>query len=113
MLRAALGPSVRRAYWPAATARQLAAIPADGDRTALLAGIRAPTMVIHGLPIRSCQWRRGASWRQLIPAATLDLIPGMGHDLPQPLWPRFADDIARIAGRDRGADASDTTVSPT
>ena len=96
-----------------ATARQLAAILADGDRTALLAGIRAPTMVIHGLADPLVPVEAGRELARLIPAATLDLIPGMGHDLPQPLWPRFADDIARIAGRDRGADASDTTVSPT
>ncbi len=113
VLRERLSASVRRAYRPAATARQLAAILADGDRTALLAGIRAPTMVIHGLADPLVPVEAGRELARLIPAATLDLIPGMGHDLPQPLWPRFADDIARIAGRDRGAYASDTTVSPT
>ena len=113
VLRERLSASVRRAYRPAATARQLAAILADGDRTALLGGIRVPTMVIHGLADPLVPVEAGRELARLIPSATLDLIAGMGHDLPQPLWPRFADDIARIAGRDRGADASDTTVSPT
>jgi pimeloyl-ACP methyl ester carboxylesterase len=97
VLRERLSASVRRAYRPAATARQLAAILADGDRTALLGGIGVPTMVIHGLADPLVPVEAGRELSRLIPSATLDLIEGMGHDLPQPLWPRFADDIARAA----------------
>ena len=99
VLRERLSASVRRAYRPAATARQLAAILADGDRTALLAGIRAPTMVIHGLADPLVPVEAGRELARLIPSATLDLIAGMGHDLPQPLWPRFAADITAVAQR--------------
>ena len=34
-----------------------------------------------------------------IPGAELDLIDGMGHDLPVALWPRFVAGIASAAGR--------------
>lgn len=99
VLRERLSASVRRAYRPAATARQLAAILADGDRTPLLEHLRMPTMVVHGLADPLVPVEAGRELARLIPSARLDLIEGMGHDLPQPLWPRFAEDIARAAGR--------------
>ena len=39
---------VRRSYDPAGVARQLMAIAASGDRTAVVRRIKAPTLVIHG-----------------------------------------------------------------
>ena len=47
-LRARLLASLRRSYDPPATARQLLAILANGDRRPLLRTISAPTLVIHG-----------------------------------------------------------------
>ena len=47
-LRQRLRQSVQRSFHPAGTARQLMAIMADGDRTALLPRISAPACVIHG-----------------------------------------------------------------
>jgi pimeloyl-ACP methyl ester carboxylesterase len=44
-----LGKSVRRSYRPRGTAAPVSAIAADGDRSALLAQIRCPTRVLHGL----------------------------------------------------------------
>jgi hypothetical protein len=29
-------------------------------------------------------------------------VPGMGHDLPRPLWPELADAITALAGRADG-----------
>ena len=34
-----------------------------------------------------------------IAGAELDVISGMGHDLPAPLWPRFVAGITSAAGR--------------
>ena len=47
-LRDLVGLAVRRSYRPAAVARQLVAIAADGDRTPLLASVRAPTQILQG-----------------------------------------------------------------
>jgi pimeloyl-ACP methyl ester carboxylesterase len=99
VLRERLEGSLKRAYRPAATMRQLTAILADGDRTPLLAQIRQPTQIIHGLADPLVPVEAGRELARHIAGAQLDLVEGMGHDLPQPLWARFADDIRQAAGR--------------
>jgi pimeloyl-ACP methyl ester carboxylesterase len=98
-IRALLRDSIARAYRPAATARQLVAIAADGDRTPLLRTLAVPTHVIHGLADPLVPAASGRHLASIIPDATLDLIEGMGHDLPMPLWPRFVAGIADAAAR--------------
>ncbi len=98
-LRQRLQASVQRAYRPSGTARQLLAIVADGDRTPLLRQIRHPTRVIHGADDPLVPPAAGQHLASQIDGATLDLVPGMGHDLPLALLPRIADGIATAAGR--------------
>lgn len=93
-LRQRLRASVERAWRPAGTARQLAAVAADGDRTPLLRRITAPTTVIHGRDDPLIPPACGEDLAHHIPGAKLELIPGMGHDLPDALLPRFAELIA-------------------
>ena len=95
--RARLEASVRRAYRPAGTARQLLAIVADGDRTPLLRQIHQPTRVIHGADDPLVPPAAGRHLASQIAGATLDLVPGMGHDLPLALLPRIADGISQVA----------------
>lgn len=98
-LKRRLAMSVRRSYRPRGTARQLTAIAADGDRSPLLGQIRVPTQVLHGLadPLVPAAAARDLAAR--IPGARLDLIEGMGHDLPLALWPRFTQAIEAAASR--------------
>jgi pimeloyl-ACP methyl ester carboxylesterase len=98
-LRERFTRSVKRSYRPAGTARQMVAIAADGDRSSLLAQINAPTHVIHGLADALVPVPAGRDLAARIPSATLDLIDGMGHDLPKELWPRFVAGIAAVAAR--------------
>jgi pimeloyl-ACP methyl ester carboxylesterase len=98
-LRKRLDASVRRAYRPAGTARQMMAIAADGDRSPLVAQIRVPTQIIHGRRDPLVPVAAGLDLAKKIPGAEIDLIDGMGHDLPAALWPRFIADIASAAGR--------------
>jgi pimeloyl-ACP methyl ester carboxylesterase len=98
-LRVRIAATVRLSYRPAATARQLAAILADGDRSPMLARIAAPTRVVHGAADPLVPADCGRDLAQRIAGAVLDLVDGMGHDLPQPLWPRFVDNITLAAGR--------------
>jgi pimeloyl-ACP methyl ester carboxylesterase len=98
-LRTRLRESVRRAYRPAGTARQLLAVAADGDRTPLLGRIIAPTHVVHGVADPLVPVGAGVDLAAKIEGATRELIDGMGHDLPSPLLPRFAESIAQIAAR--------------
>jgi len=92
-LRERLRASVARAWRPAGTARQLAAVVADGDRRALLPLIQAPTVVIHGEADPLVPVAAGRELAQLIAGARADFIPGMGHDLPEALLPRLAGQI--------------------
>ena len=94
-----LGMSVRRSHRPRGTARQLVAIAADGDRSPWLSRIGVPTQVLHGLADPLVPVAAGRDLAARIPNARLDLVEGMGHDLPQALWPRFADGISAAAAR--------------
>ena len=98
-LRQRLEESVLRAWRPAGTARQLIAVAADGDRSPLLGRIVAPTRVIHGDADRLVPVPAGHDLVARIAGAVADIVPGMGHDLPLPLLPRFAAGIAENAAR--------------
>lgn len=94
-----LQETVRRAWRPAGTARQLIAVAADGDRTRLVRHIQAPTRVVHGdadplIPVAAAH-----DLARHIHGAVLDIVHGMGHDLPTPLLPRLAAAIADNAAR--------------
>ena len=98
-LRQRFDQSIRRSYRRAGTARQMVAIAADGDRSSILSRITAPTHVIHGAADVLVPVPAGRDLAARIPGATLDVIEGMGHDLPRELWHRFADAVATVAKR--------------
>ena len=93
---------VRRAYDPAGTGRQIAAMAVAGDRRGRLARVTAPTLVVHGtddpLILPAC----GRDTATSIPNAELMLIDGMGHDLPPALCETVAEAIDRTARRASG-----------
>ena len=81
------------------TARQLAAIMADGNRAKRLSRVKAPTLVIHGTRDKLVTPSGGRATARAIPGARLMKVEGMGHDLPRPLWPKFIDAIVDNAAR--------------
>jgi pimeloyl-ACP methyl ester carboxylesterase len=83
----------------AGTARQLAAITADGNRTKMLKRIKVPTLVIHGDEDKMVGPSGGRATARAIPGAKLMTIKGMGHDLPPAAWPQIVDGIAANAAR--------------
>jgi pimeloyl-ACP methyl ester carboxylesterase len=93
-LREAIGAGFDRGNNPAGAARQLHAITYSGDRTRRLAGVKAPTIVIHGTRDPLVRPAAGRALARAIPGARLELIEGMGHDLPPELWERIADVLA-------------------
>lgn len=101
-LQQRLHASFKRAYRPAGTTRQLAAVVADGDRSAMLRHISAPTHIIHGAADPLVPVGAAHDLARKIAGAQLDIVPGMGHDLPLPLLPRVAQGIAGNAGRASG-----------
>lgn len=76
---------VRRAYRPQGMARQLVAIGAADDRSAIVRTIARPTLVIHGDEDPLLQPECGRETARLIPGAKLEIVRGMGHDFPDVL----------------------------
>jgi pimeloyl-ACP methyl ester carboxylesterase len=89
-LKFRLTDSVRRAWRPSGVARQLVAIIADGDRTPLLSRISAPTHIVHGAADPLVPVAAAHDLHAKIAGSTLEIIDGMGHDLPAQLLPRLA-----------------------
>ncbi len=89
----------KRSNYPAGFSRQAAAVMVTGDRRATLKRIKAPTMVIHGADDPLVPVDGGRDTAANIAGAELIEIPGMGHDVPAPLYARIADAIESVARR--------------
>jgi pimeloyl-ACP methyl ester carboxylesterase len=94
-LRALVVESLDRSFYPEGLARQLAAVVTDGSRVERLSTIDAPTLVIHGKEDPLVPVVCGFSTALHIRGAKLELIDGMGHDLPTPLLAPIASMILR------------------
>jgi pimeloyl-ACP methyl ester carboxylesterase len=85
--------SYDRAYYPAGSGRQLAAMILAGSRAEALRTLTVPTLVIHGLNDTLIDPSGGRRTADLVPGATLLLVPDMGHDRPRELWDTIIDAI--------------------
>jgi pimeloyl-ACP methyl ester carboxylesterase len=94
MVRERAGAAYDRAFHPAGNSRQFAAIATQPDRTAPLAAVTAPTLVIHGEADPLVDPSGGRATAAAIPGARLHLVPGMGHDMPQELSDPFVAELA-------------------
>jgi pimeloyl-ACP methyl ester carboxylesterase len=88
-MRVRLQQSYERSSYPHGLARQTLAILASGSRLGLLAAIRAPTLIVHGAADRLVPVAAAHDLAKHIAGARIEIIPGMGHDLPEPLIPRL------------------------
>jgi pimeloyl-ACP methyl ester carboxylesterase len=84
---------------PAATARQIMAIVASGDRSAALARVTVPTLVIHGDIDPLVPLDAGEATERAVPGAELLVIADMGHEIPPATWRRVVPAIAANARR--------------
>ena len=82
-----------RSYCPEGTARQLGAILGSPDRTEGLRGVGIPFLVVHGEADPLVTLSGGEATAAAVPGSRLLTIPGMGHDLPEPLWGTVTDAI--------------------
>ena len=105
-LRRRAARSLRRCYCPAGVTRQMLAVAGAADRAALLQSITAPTLVIHGACDPLVPLACGQDVAALVPGARLEVIEGMGHDLPAQLNERM---LALIDAHARGKMAFDST----
>ena len=86
-----------RSFYPPGFKRQLAAIVGDGSRVERLRTIRKPTLVIHGREDPLIPVECGIDTARHIEGARLEIVEGMGHDLPPPLVSRLTTLIAEHA----------------
>jgi len=93
--RRKMAVSYDRCFCPHGVGRQVIAIMAQTNRTAALASIKVPVLVIHGTDDPLVSVEGGKETATAIPGARLILIEGMGHDLPHGgAWPQIVDAIA-------------------
>ena len=88
-----------RSFYPEGGPRQLAAIYASGRRSEGLAKLTMPTLVLHGLDDTLIAPDGGERTAQIIPGAKLVMLEDMGHDLPEPLWPRYVSEFLELTTR--------------
>lgn len=86
-IRERAAASFDRSFYPEGAPRQLAAIYASGDRSAGLAALDVPALVVHGRDDTLITPDGGEATAAAIPGAALLYLSDMGHDLPEPLWP--------------------------
>lgn len=90
-LRERITFNYRRSYHPAGILRQTRAILATGSLSSATRRIRQPVAIIHGTADPLVRPEAAKQLGYLIPHARVELMEGMGHDLPAPLLSRFAE----------------------
>jgi pimeloyl-ACP methyl ester carboxylesterase len=100
-LRELGGQMYDRDYDPDGIERQLAAMLTSGDRTEALRGVTAPTTILHGDGDRLVSAVASKALHEAIPGSRLTVLPGMGHELPRPLWSEIVGELAANARRAR------------
>jgi pimeloyl-ACP methyl ester carboxylesterase len=98
-VREVAGRSWDRGFDPAGSLRQLEATVTQPNRTAALHQITVPALVMHGLADPLVGPSGGLALARAIPGCRFIGYPGMGHDLPRPLWPEFVEQITALAAR--------------
>jgi pimeloyl-ACP methyl ester carboxylesterase len=88
-----------RMFWPAGAAFQMAAIGSSTDRTADLATLDRPSLVIHGRADKLVDLSGGEATAAVIPSAKLVVYNDMGHDLPPALFPDYVADLVTLTRR--------------
>ena len=78
-----------RSFYPVGVARHMAAIAATGNRKPRLQTLVMPTLVLHGKDDPLVPLTGGIDTHEAISGSILKVFEGMGHNLPEPLWPEL------------------------
>jgi pimeloyl-ACP methyl ester carboxylesterase len=88
-LRAKVARQIERNVHPQGFVRQISAIMASGSRAPLLRQVRVPTLIVHRHQDPLVPVAAAHDLKRCLPQARLEIIDGMGHDLPRALLPRI------------------------
>lgn len=94
--RARAAQGYDRSFYPEGVARQMAAIAAHGNRRPALEALDLPALVIHGDADPLVRVEGGHDTHQALKRSKLKVMAGMGHDLPEPLWPEIVEAIDEL-----------------
>jgi pimeloyl-ACP methyl ester carboxylesterase len=90
--------SFDRSFYPEGVSRQMAAIAAHGNRRPSLATLELPALVVHGAADPLVPVAAGVDTHEALGGSRLLVLDGMGHDLPEPVWPQVVDAIEALTG---------------
>lgn len=90
--------SYDRSFYPEGVARQMAAIAAHGNRRPRLETLGLPALVVHGEADPLVRVQGAHDTHQALKGSKLMVLEGMGHDLPEPLWPEIVAAIDELTG---------------
>jgi pimeloyl-ACP methyl ester carboxylesterase len=94
--RARASTAFDRAFSPAGSSRQFAALSSASGRADDLRSLRVPTLVVQGAQDTLVGPSGGERTAALVPGARLLVLDEAGHDLPVVVWPRLVDAIAQL-----------------
>ncbi len=80
-----------RSFRPDGVARQMRAVIADGSRVERLHALKVPALVIHGADDPLIPVAAGRDTAAAVPGARLEIVAGMGHNIPEALAPRIVE----------------------
>ncbi|MCY7296160.1 alpha/beta fold hydrolase [Alteromonas sp. a30] len=88
--------SLKRGFYPSGVMRQLSAIISAKDRSPLLKNLSIPTLIFHGEKDPLVPVANGLATAAAIPGATLKIIKGMGHTIPNVVWQQLISDVLKL-----------------
>jgi pimeloyl-ACP methyl ester carboxylesterase len=86
----------------AGSARHAGAVISAANRESRLARLDLPTLVIHGDKDALVDSSGGVRTADVIPAAELLMLEGMGHDFPPPYWAQIIESVTTLAAQAAG-----------
>lgn len=92
-IRARAKADYERSFYPEGASRQFVAIGVTGNRKPALQSVKLPTLVIHGKADPLVPVEGGIDTHEAIAGSKLVLFDGMGHGLPEALWPEIVEAI--------------------
>lgn len=88
-----------RAADPRGVVRQLLGVVSSPSRTAALAGVQVPTLVVHGDADPVIDLSGGRQTAEAVPGAELLILEGVGHELPERVWGLLAERLEAMVER--------------